>query len=160
MNANETDEIEDDDDDTGQQPVGTGDRLAALERKLVVQGLRAELHVDEKSAAAIAELQARAGGALDARECLAILKQRSGGNEGSGYDESQHRVLGAGRPPSQPNAFQTDAERERADWDRRKALVKKLRDSDSIAEGELRNNMIGSLAASVLGLPFRKTRID
>jgi hypothetical protein len=111
------------------------------------------LGINEKQADAVMEIM-KISDKLSPVDALLLAKSRDSklfeSNEGSGYDGSQHSVLGAGKVQPEPP---------QNDWNTRKAKLQELQKTDKIAADELRNDMIGSQAAAVLGLPYKKIPI-
>lgn len=156
----------------------TKTRLAELEKKLEAQAepgeglspelmqellqthrqtkLGRELGLGEKQTNAVLEMMDKIPN-LNPDQALILAKQAEpdvfNSDEGSGFDASQHGSLATtrGAPP---------LPQEEDDMPKRQERVKQLESTDSLAADELRNNMIGTLAAEALGIRHRKIPIE
>lgn len=128
--------------------------LAELRAEQRKRSLSNELGVNEQQAEAIAKTMDSLPG-LTSKEALDIAKGRNAelfkGQSESGMNPGQQASL---RPT--PGA---KLEPVASDWQQRRKKLAELQKTDSIAADELRNNMIGQLAANALGIPHRKLPI-
>jgi hypothetical protein len=132
------------------------DKLAQIERRLAASELAAELGCSRAHAERVIELQ-RTSPSLTPREASNVVAARQPGTGTSAFDPGTHGSLGS--TPQRNSAYQpgmTDEQAYVADMRFRAHRVRELQASNQVEADEIRNNMIGSLAARALGMPHHK----